>query len=209
MKAIIFGSPGSGKGTQAVILSEYLKLKKISLGDILREEVKKESDLGKEVKSFVEKGILVSDELVSRVIEENIKIDNFLLDGYPRNLKQAQHLEKTLEKNDKKLDFLIYLDIDEKAVEDRLSQRRVCKLCGANFHLENMPSKEEGVCDICDGELIQRKDDTPEVIKKRWEIFSNESKAILEFYTGKLKIIKVNANEDKDSIFSDIKEQLQ
>ncbi|MCK4917754.1 MAG: nucleoside monophosphate kinase [Candidatus Omnitrophica bacterium] len=209
MKAIIFGSPGSGKGTQAVILSEYLKLKKISLGDILREEVKKESDLGKEVKSFVEKGILVSDELVSRVIEENIKIDNFLLDGYPRNLKQAQHLEKTLEKNDKKLDFLIYLDIDEKAVEDRLSQRRVCKLCGANFHLENMPSKEEGVCDICDGELIQRKDDTPEVIKKRWEIFSNESKSILEFYTGKLKIIKVNANEDKDSIFSDIKEQLQ
>ena len=209
MKAIIFGSPGSGKGTQAVILSEYLKLKKISLGDILREEVKKESDLGKEVKSFVEKGILVSDELVSRVIEENIKIDNFLLDGYPRNLKQAQHLEKTLEKNDKKLDFLIYLDIDEKAVEDRLSQRRVCKLCGANFHLKNMPSKEEGVCDICDGELIQRKDDTPEVIKKRWEIFSNESKAILEFYTGKLKIIKVNANEDKDSIFGDIKEQLQ
>ena len=157
----------------------------------------------------MEKGILVSDELVSRVIEENIKIDNFLLDGYPRNLKQAQHLEKTLEKNDKKLDFLIYLDIDEKAVEDRLSQRRVCKLCGANFHLENMPSKEEGVCDICDGELIQRKDDTPEVIKKRWEIFSNESKSILEFYTGKLKIIKVNANEDKDSIFSDIKEQLQ
>ncbi|MCK5288348.1 MAG: adenylate kinase, partial [Candidatus Omnitrophica bacterium] len=84
-----------------------------------------------------------------------------------------------------------------------------CKLCGANFHLKNMPSKEEGVCDICDGELIQRKDDTPEVIKKRWEIFSNESKAILEFYTGKLKIIKVNANEDKDSIFGDIKEQLQ
>ena len=209
MKAIIFGSPGSGKGTQAVILSEYLKLKKISLGDILREEVKKESELGKEVKSFVEKGILVSDELVSRVIEENIEIEDFLLDGYPRNLKQAQHLEKTLEQNNKKIDFLIYLDIDEKAVEERLSKRRVCKLCGANFHLKNMPPKIEGVCDLCDGELIQRKDDTPEVIKKRWDIFSTESKAILEFYTGKLKIIKVNANDDKDSIFGDIKEQLQ
>ncbi len=209
MKAIIFGSPGSGKGTQAVILSEYLKIKKISLGDILREEVKKGSELGKEVKNFVEKGILVSDELVSRVIEENIKIDSFLLDGYPRNLKQAQHLEKTLAKNNKKLDYLIYLNIDEKTVEERLSQRRVCKLCGANFHLINMPPKEKGVCDKCKGDLIQRKDDTPEVIKRRWEIFSNESEKILEFYKDKIEIVRVNASEDKDIIFNNIKERFQ
>ncbi len=209
MKVILFGAPGSGKGTQAVMLAKELNLKKISLGDILREEVKKESSLGQEVKSYMEKGLLVSDELVSRVIEENIDSGDFILDGYPRNLAQAQKLEEILKKKNTDMDVFIYLNVDEQTIIDRLSKRRICHECNANYHLENMPPKEEGICDSCGGELAQRKDDTPDVIKKRWEVFSRASQEILDFYKGREKLIEVKAQGDKDEIFESIKKTLQ
>ncbi len=208
MKIILFGSPGSGKGTQAVSLSDLLGLKRISLGDILREEVKKQSPLGGEVKNYMEQGLLVPDELVSRVIEENVDNQKFILDGYPRNISQAIKLEEILKKNSSEIDVFVYLDIDEETIEDRLSNRRICKACGANYHLENMPSKVEGICDGCGSELTQRKDDNPEVIKKRWEVFLKESEKLLEFYKARNKLLTVDGRGYKDTIFERIKSKL-
>jgi len=208
MNIILFGSPGSGKGTQAVMLSDVLNIRKISLGDILREEVKKESSLGLEVKSYMERGVLVPDELVARVIEENINNEDFILDGYPRNAQQAEKLDEILSKKQKAIDAFIYLDIDKQTIIDRLSKRRVCKDCGANYHLETMPSKIENVCDFCSGSLTQRKDDSPEVINKRWEVFIEETQKILDFYQDKKKLIKVDGRGDKADIFERIRQVL-
>lgn len=209
MKVILFGAPGSGKGTQAVMLSEYLGVKKISLGDILREEVKKDSELGKEVKNYMESGALVPDEVVAKVIEENIKLEGFVLDGYPRNLSQVQKLDEILKKSNNDIDIFIYLDVNEQTIIDRLSKRRICKACGVNYHLVNMAPKQNGICDKCRGELIQRKDDNPEVIKKRWEVFSSESQKILNFYRNREKLIIVEGRGDRFQIFEGIKKALK
>lgn len=208
MKIILFGAPGSGKGTQATVLSEHFKLKKISLGDIFREEVKKDSKLGKEVKSYMEKGLLVPDELVSRIVEENVNEENFLLDGYPRNINQAKTLDEILQKQGKDVDVFINLEVDEKTIIERLSKRLVCKKCGANYHLINMPPKKDNVCDKCGSELMQRKDDTPIVIKKRWEVFLKENQSLIDFYKEKNKLVTIDARGNKDEVFARINEKL-
>jgi adenylate kinase len=208
MKIILFGAPGSGKGTQATVLSEHFKLRRISLGDIFREEVKKDSELGREVKNYMEKGLLVPDSLVSRVVEENVNEDNFLLDGYPRNINQAKTLDEILKKQGKDVDVFINLAVDEKTIIDRLSKRLVCKKCGVNYHLVNMPPKKDNVCDKCFSELIQRKDDTPIVIKKRWEVFLKENQSLLDFYKEKNKLVTIDARGNKDEVFARIKEKL-
>jgi len=208
MRLILFGAPGSGKGTQATLLADFLGVKRISLGDILREEVKKNSSLGQEVKNYMERGVLVPDELVSRVIEESVKNENFLLDGYPRNLDQAKKLEEILTKKNRDIDKVIYLDIDQQTIVDRLSKRRVCKSCGASYHLISLPSKKEGICDKCGSQLIQRKDDDPQVIKKRWSVFIDEANKILDFYKDKNKLTKVNGQGDIQEIFERIKKEL-
>jgi len=209
MGIILFGAPGSGKGTQLTMLSDFFHLKKISLGDILRAEVKKDSTLGQEVKNFMEKGLLVPDELVSRVIEENLDTDAFILDGYPRNINQVMTLEKILKRKMLTLTSIIFFDVDQDTIIDRLSKRRVCKKCFAVYHLTSMPSKKDGVCDNCGGELIQRNDDKPDVIKKRWEVFVTESKAILDHYAGKNKLLAVNGKGNKTEIFERIKDQVE
>ena len=209
MKIVLFGAPGSGKGTQAVVLSEHYRLKKISLGDILRDEVKKASALGNEVKSYMEKGLLVPDELVSRVIEENISDSDFILDGYPRNVNQAKVLDGIFQKKNITGYTFLYLDVDEQAITERLSQRLVCGNCGANYHVKNMPPKKQGICDVCGKALVQRKDDNPEVIKKRWQVFSAEAEKILEFYKNKNVLVKVDGKGNKDDVFARVKKVLK
>lgn len=209
MRVIIFGSPGSGKGTQAMLLADALGVKKISLGDILREEVRKNSYLGQEVKSYMERGVLVPDKLVSRVIEDNVDKGGFLLDGYPRNLDQAKELDEILKRKSSDIDNVIYLDIDEQTIVDRLSERRICKSCGANYHLKNLPSKKEGICDKCGSELVQRKDDDPQVVKKRWAVFIEDVDKILDFYQKKKKLIKVNGRGRIAEVFERVKQELQ
>ena len=208
MRVILFGSPGSGKGTQAMLLADFLGVRKISLGDILREEVKKNSNLGQEVKSYMERGALVSDALVSRVVEESVNNSGFLLDGYPRNLDQAKKLEEILTRKNSNIDRVIYLDIDEQTIVDRLSKRRICKSCGTNYHLISSPSRKEGICDKCQGQLTQRKDDDPQVIKKRWSVFIDQANKILEFYQDQNKLIKVDGRGDIKEIFERIKQEL-
>lgn len=209
MNIILFGAPGSGKGTQAEVISQYLDLKHISLGDILREEVKKESDLGKEVKAYMDKGSLVPDEVVGRVIETKVKTAGFLLDGYPRNLAQAQLLDQILARNNSSIDKVLYLDVDEETIIGRLTKRRLCPSCGKIYHLVNMPPEKEGVCDDCGKELIQRPDDTPQVIKKRWQVFLVACQELLDYYKSKDKLIKVDARGQKDDVFERVKPNLK
>ncbi len=208
MNVVLFGAPGSGKGTQAALISDYLSLGRVSLGDMLREEVKKDSTLGREVKAYMESGALAPDELVARVIEKNLDGENFLLDGYPRNLNQAENLESILKGRGRKVDSCIYLKVSQETAVDRLSKRRICKNCGANYHLINMPPRKEGVCDLCGGELVQRKDDSPDVIKKRWKVFSAESRQILNFYRDRGTLLEIAADGDKDSVFEKIRSRL-
>ncbi|MCF7908812.1 MAG: adenylate kinase [Candidatus Omnitrophica bacterium] len=209
MNIILFGAPGSGKGTQAIVMSEQLGLRRISLGDILRKEVKEDTDIGQEVKSYMNQGQLVPDELVARVIENHIDSKGFILDGYPRNVAQAKKLEDILKNQGLAIDLFVYMDVSRETVVDRLTKRIVCKSCGANYHLKNMPPKKEGICDSCSNELVQRKDDTPEVILKRWEVFLKESSKLVNFYKSRGNLFKVDANFDKDLVFEKIKAEVK
>ncbi len=209
MIIILFGAPGSGKGTQAKEISEYFNIRRISLGDILREEVKRKSSLGSQVKQFMEKGVLVPDSIVGEVVKNNIPEGGFVLDGYPRNINQAKYLDEVLLQRKKKIDTALYLDVDEPTVLKRLEFRRVCRNCSANYHLINMPPKVEGVCDVCGGELIQRKDDTPSVIKERLKVFLSESRPLLQFYKDKGVLINIDARDEKDEVFSRIRKAIE
>lgn len=200
MKYLIFGAPGSGKGTQAKDLADTYGMKQIALGDILREEVKKDSPLGQKVKGYMAQGALVPDEVVGSVIEENLNVDKFILDGYPRNINQAKHLDSIFEKKGIKIDGVLYLDVNQDTITKRLANRRVCLNCQAVYHLINIPPKQEGVCDKCATELSIRKDDVPEVIAQRWQVFVDESKPVLDFYQQKGLLIKVDANDKKDVV---------
>jgi len=204
MKMVLFGAPGSGKGTQAKELSEHYNINKISLGDILREEVKKNSPLGNTVKGYMERGVLVPDDVVAKVIEENIGGESFILDGYPRNLNQAMYLDNILSKKNTALDVALYLDVDSQTIIKRLQMRRVCPKCGANYHLINMPPKKEGICDLCGVELVQRRDDNPQVIKERINVFLKESKPLLDFYRDKNILMNIDARNDKDKVLNEI-----
>ncbi len=204
MRLILLGAPGSGKGTQAKTISEKLNIKRISLGDILREEVKKSTYLGEKVKEYMYKGLLVPDEIVSMVVEENIDREDFVIDGYPRNTNQAKDLDNILSKKNLSLDKAIYLEVSQETAIKRLSGRRICKDCGANYHIENMPPKKEGICDICGGMLVQRKDDEPEVIKNRWSVFQRESTPLMNFYKEKNRLIIVDANRNAEEVFQEI-----
>jgi len=203
MKLVLFGAPGSGKGTQIKELADYWNLERISLGDILRSEVKRDSELGKKVKDYMNRGELVPDDVVASAVEDNLNSDNFILDGYPRNIDQAKHLEKVLVAKGGKLDAVINLEVDEPTVLQRLTGRRICLECNANYHVTNMPPKQVGTCDACGTALSQRNDDKEDVILNRWQVFLKESKPLIEFY--KEKIISVDARGERVLVLEGIK----
>lgn len=209
MRIILFGPPGSGKGTQAEEMEKKYQVRKISLGDILRSELANATDLGLKAKTYMEKGELVPDEIINAVVEKALaENEDFILDGYPRNLTQAEYLEEICNKLNQNIDLVIYLDVDEETVIQRLSQRRVCPKCGAPYHLINMPPKNDNLCDNCNIELIQRKDDNPEVIKQRLIVYLKQSEPIINFYKNKNKLIKINATQNKEIVFKSIEKEL-
>ncbi|MBL7155924.1 MAG: adenylate kinase, partial [Candidatus Omnitrophica bacterium] len=171
MNIVLLGPPGAGKGTQAKVLSKVYKIPHISTGDMLRDAVKKGTETGKSAKSFMDKGELVPDEIVIDLVIERVSgVDadkGFLLDGFPRNKKQADKLNEAFAKTGRKLDIVLYFRTSSEVSISRLSGRRVCTRCGANFHIKNMPAKVEGICDYCDGKLIQRDDDKEATVKNR------------------------------------------
>lgn len=208
MKIILLGPPGAGKGTQAITLSQRLKLAHISTGDLLRQNCSSGTDLGKEAKSYMDKGALVPDELVTEMLKVRLKQPDtkigFILDGYPRNINQAMSLDELLKKGNSEIDLVFYLETSEPVIIQRLSGRLVCKLCGVNFHIKNMPPKKRGVCDNCGGELYQRTDDKEETIRKRLQVYLDESAPLIEYYADSGKLHRMLADEDAAIVLNKI-----
>jgi len=184
LKAIIFGAPGSGKGTYASRLQAKLGVEVIAMGDIFRELMKEDSELGRKVKVYVEKGLLVPDEVVVEVLKQRLskipKGKGFILDGYPRTLEQAKILESIT-----KIDVILLLNVPDWIIIERLSSRRICRNCGAVYNIRFLKPKVEGVCDKCGGPLYQRSDDNPEVIKKRLQVYQEQTRPLLEYFKEK------------------------
>lgn len=189
MNLVLLGPPGAGKGTQAKVLSQKLNIPHIATGDMLRVSVSRGTSLGKEAKEYMLKGELVPDSLVIEIVKETLMASGvekgFILDGFPRTLEQAKMLDVTLENIGKKLDAVIYFKTSVEVSVARLSGRRVCKKCGANFHIKNIPPRKEGICDYCRGQLYQRKDDQEETVKKRWSVYTEETAPLIAYYIGK------------------------
>ena len=204
MDIILLGSPGVGKGTYATLLAKKYKIPHISTGDIFREAVKEKSELGMKVKKFLNRGELVPDDMTIQVIKERVKKDDakegFLLDGFPRTITQAEALEKF-----KKIDKVLNFVAPEKTIMDRISGRRVCRKCGVIYHLINIKPKVEGICDKCGGELYQRSDEKPEVVKIRLKEYNKKTKPLIDYYKKKGLLANINADfpiEEVDKIIS-------
>ncbi|HAJ57427.1 MAG TPA: adenylate kinase [Candidatus Omnitrophica bacterium] len=209
MKLILFGPPGAGKGTQAKLLIEKLRLPHISTGDILRSEVKNNTDLGKQAKSFMEAGKLVPDSLVTEMVRKRMQSpdlkNGFILDGYPRTEAQAKALDEILEGG---IDTAIYLATSEQVVVQRLTGRRVCPKCGTNYHMTNMPPKNDMICDQCQVELFQRPDDNEATVKNRLAVYLKESSAVLDFYKNQGKLEHVSGDLDSEEVFNIISKKI-
>ncbi len=195
MNAIIFGPPGSGKGTYASILEKKLGPVKISTGDIIREEIEKNTELGKKFKDYYDRGELVPDEMViealkKRISESDCVEKGFILDGYPRTIPQAEALSKITT-----IHVIINLNVPDWIIIERLSSRRTCKKCGTNFNIKYLKPKIEGICDKCDGELYQRDDDKPEVIKERIRVYQKQTRPVLEYYKGKMQFVEFECSD--------------
>ena len=190
MRFIIFGPPGAGKGTYASVLASRLKIAKISTGDIIREEIKQNTDLGKRIVDFVKRGELVPDEIVIEVLREEIgkpsSKNGFILDGYPRTIEQAKALD-----NIEKIDAVIRLVVPEWVIIKRLSSRRICKNCGAVYNIRYLRSKKEGICDVCGGELYQREDDKPEVVRERLRVYEVQTQPLISYYKGRISLVEI------------------
>lgn len=196
MNLIMFGPPGGGKGTYSSRISEKYGIPHIATGDIFRREVKRGGELGKKVEEYLDRGDLVPDEIVNEVVKKRLSESDcengFVLDGYPRTLPQAKALDKIVD-----IDLVINLDVAEKVIIDRLSNRRICRDCGEIYNLKSMPSEKEGVCDKCGGELYQRSDDKPEVIRKRLDTYEEDIRPIIEYYREKDLVVDIVAREEK------------
>jgi adenylate kinase len=190
MRFIIFGPPGAGKGTYASRLGRELEIGVISTGDIFREEVKQNSDLGRKVAEFLNSGGLVPDEIVTAVLAKRVQMPDskhgFILDGYPRTIEQAKALDKIA-----KIDAVILLIVPEWIIVERLSNRRVCKKCGSIYNLRYLKPKRLGICDKCGGGLFQREDDKPRVIRERLKVYEAQTLPLIEYYKDKLSILNI------------------
>ncbi len=207
----LLGPPGSGKGTQAKMIADKYKVKHISTGDILRENVRNGTPLGQEAKKYMEAGQLVPDSLLIDIIKDRLaKPDvkgGWMLDGFPRTIPQAEALEKILPGLGQKLDVVLNVDVPDKELVGRLTGRRMCK-CGASFHLQFNPPKKAGVCDVCGGELYHRSDDQAEAIMKRLDAYHKQTQPLIDYYAKKGVIANISGTGDIKAIFGEISKAL-
>ena len=209
MKIVLLGPPGAGKGSLAGLLKDKFQLAHISTGDMLREEIKTGSALGNEIKALIEKGALVPDELVTKLVEQRVsRVSDYMLDGYPRTVAQAQALDQILTRLGKPLDFALTMDADLNIILKRLTGRRVCRKCGALYHLTNKPSKQAGVCDACGGETYQRGDDNEETIRKRMQIYAESTEPIIDYYAKQDKLKTVDGNKETVDLCNELVQML-
>jgi adenylate kinase len=200
MKILMMGPPGAGKGTIAEMLCADFGLAHLSSGDILRDALKENNPLGVKAREFMEKGVLVPDEIIIELMKEKINADNFVLDGFPRNLAQVKKLESA----NIGIDIVLNLQVDEETVVSRISGRRICSQCGKIYHLKNMPPEKEGICDICGGVLYQRKDDKPDTIKERLKTYKEQTEELIKYYDEKGILENIDAGGNKDATYDKI-----
>jgi adenylate kinase len=212
MKIIMLGAPGAGKGTQAKLISREYNIPHISTGDIFRENIKNGTELGKKAKEYMDKGLLVPDELTCDLVVDRISKDDaangYILDGFPRTIAQADVLTEALKKRGEAIDHAIDIEVADEFIIKRMSGRRACLSCGATYHIEYAAPKKEGVCDKCGSELVLRDDDKPETVKKRLEVYHSQTQPLIEYYSKAGVLNEFDGTKDIDEIFASIKELL-
>ena len=208
MNIILMGLPGAGKGTQASEIVKKFPIPHISTGDMFRKAIKDETDLGKEAKSYMDRGELVPDEVTVGIVKERISEDDakkgFLLDGFPRTIEQAEALNSIMSELDRDIDAVINIEVPEEELMNRLTGRRICEKCGTTYHLVFNPPKVDGVCDIDGGKLYQREDDNPETVSNRLSVNVKQSKPILEYYDEKGVLKNIDGAKDIDEVTKDV-----
>lgn len=215
MYVIFMGAQGSGKGTQAERVSPELKLVKVATGDLFRSAIAQKSELGMQVKSIIEAGDLVPDELTNAIVQVRLsqiaakrdssdEVQGALFDGFPRNEAQARALDDILGSQDLALNAVIEIDVPREKLIARLGGRRTCVSCGAVYHVESGPPEIEGICDKCGGKLVQREDDTPEAIKRRLAVYDNQTRPLLDYYRDKSILVTVNGDQHIDAVTNEI-----
>ncbi|WP_223703208.1 adenylate kinase [Sutcliffiella deserti] len=208
MNLVLMGLPGAGKGTQAERIVEKYNIPHISTGDMFRAAMKEGTELGLKAKSFMDQGQLVPDEVTIGIVRERLEKEDckngFLLDGFPRTVPQADALEQILEDLGRKIDYVINVKVDQSILMERLTGRRICKDCGATYHLVFNPPSEEGKCDKCGGELYQRADDNEETVGNRLEVNVKQSKPLLDFYKSKGYLQNIDGQQPIGNVFNDI-----
>jgi len=212
LRTILLGPPGAGKGTQAVRIVEKYGIPHISTGDIFRDNIKRQTELGKKAQEYMNKGELVPDDLVIEIATDRLLRDDckkgFLLDGFPRTVYQAEKLDEFMHAHGGKIDHVINLEVEDDLLIFRLTGRRVCKQCGASFHVVNIPPKVEGICDRCGGELVQRADDTEETVKNRITVYKEQTMPLIDYYTKANNITTLDGGAPLDQCFAEIVEVL-
>ena len=208
MKIIMLGAPGAGKGTQAKMIAEKCGIPHISTGDIFRANIKNGTELGAKAKEYMDKGLLVPDELVCDLVVDRIQQADcekgYILDGFPRTIPQAEALENALNAIEQKLVYAIDIDVPDENIINRMSGRRACVGCGATYHVLFNPTKVEGKCDVCGESLILRDDDKPETVKKRLDVYHTQTQPLIDFYTERKVLVEVDGTQSMDKVFDDI-----
>lgn len=212
LRTILLGPPGAGKGTQAAKIVERFNIPHISTGDIFRDNIKRGTELGKKAQEYMNRGELVPDDLVieiatTRLLEDDCK-NGFLLDGFPRTVYQAEKLDEFLASRGQHLDKVIDIEVEKEELIARLTGRRVCKGCGASYHVVNIPPKKEGICDICGGELFQRDDDTVETVENRIEVYNKQTLPLVDYYKKAGILFEIDGTLGLDKVFAEIEKAL-
>lgn len=208
MKIIMLGAPGAGKGTQAKKIAEKYQIPHISTGDIFRANIKNGTELGNKAKTYMEQGLLVPDELVCDLVVDRVKQDDcangYVLDGFPRTIPQAESLDGALKAMGQKVDYAVNVEVPDENIIRRMGGRRACLACGATYHVEIIPPKKEGICDVCGAELVLRDDDKPETVKKRLNVYHEQTQPLIDYYTNAGVLVEVDGTLAMDDVFAAI-----
>ena len=208
MKIIMLGAPGAGKGTQAKMIADKYGVPHISTGDIFRANIKNGTELGMEAKKYMDQGLLVPDELTVRILLDRVAQDDckngYVLDGFPRTIPQAEVLDSELTKLGDHIDYAINVDVPDENIVKRMSGRRACLTCGATYHIEHVPPKKEGICDVCGSELVLRDDDKPETVQKRLTVYHEQTQPLIDYYKKQNILKSVDGTQPMEKVFADI-----
>ncbi|MCI8852772.1 MAG: adenylate kinase [Lachnospiraceae bacterium] len=208
MKIIMLGAPGAGKGTQAKKIADQFQIPHISTGDIFRANIKEGTELGRKAKEYMDQGLLVPDSLTLELIMDRFQnpdcANGYVLDGFPRTIPQAEALTEALKEQGESIDFAIDVEVPDENIISRMSGRRACLACGATYHIVHIPTKKEGVCDRCGEGLVLREDDKPETVKKRLDVYHEQTQPLIDYYAGQKKLVRVDGTQEMEEVFQAI-----